>query len=173
MASVTLIPVSEYLRTTYRPDRDYLEGELKERNMGEQPHALVQGLLYFIFRRNREEWGVRPLPEQRIQVTPERFRIPDITVLRNSDPLDPIVTFSPLVCIEVLSKDDTLGELQERVNDYAAMGVDDIWAFDPLKRIAYSCSVRGFQQPEDGFLRVVGTPIAVELKEVFAELDRA
>ena len=25
-----LIPVSEYLNTTYRPDRDYIDGEVKE-----------------------------------------------------------------------------------------------------------------------------------------------
>lgn len=65
MASSTLIPVSEYLSTTYRPDRDFLEGELKERSTGEQPHANVQGLLCFIFQRNREQWKV-PLPEQRV-----------------------------------------------------------------------------------------------------------
>jgi hypothetical protein len=34
-----MVPLSEYLSTTYRPDCDFLEGELKERNMGEQPHA--------------------------------------------------------------------------------------------------------------------------------------
>src|ERR1700742_4817733 len=103
MASVALIPLSEYLNTTYRPDRDYLEGELKQRNVGEQPHAHVQGLLCFIFQRNRDLWQVRPLPEQRVQVSPDRFRIPDVTVLRSSDPWDPVVGFAPLICIEVLS----------------------------------------------------------------------
>jgi hypothetical protein len=34
MATAGVIPVSEYLRTTYRPDRDYIDGELKERNVG-------------------------------------------------------------------------------------------------------------------------------------------
>ena len=31
MATVVHIPVSEYLRTSYEPDCDYLDGELVER----------------------------------------------------------------------------------------------------------------------------------------------
>ena len=49
MAAATLIPselvpVEEYLRTTYRPDRDFIDGELRERNIGERPHATLQGI---------------------------------------------------------------------------------------------------------------------------------
>lgn len=170
MASSTLIPVSEYLSTSYRPDRDFLEGELKERNMGEQPHANVQNLLCFIFQRNRNEWRVRPLPEQRVQVAPQRFRIPDVTILRSSDPWDPIVAFPPLLCIEVLSKDDTLREMQLRVDDYARLGVQHIWIVDPWNRVAYYASSQGFQKPTGDLLEVPGTPIRVSLTEVFSEL---
>ena len=89
MATPVLIPVNEYLSTTYRPDRDYLDGELKERNVGEQPHAHVQGIIYAIFYNNRKTWGVRPLPEQRLQISSSRYRIPDICVIRNTDSKDP------------------------------------------------------------------------------------
>jgi Uma2 family endonuclease len=171
MASSVLVPVSEYLQTTYRPDRDYIDGELKERNVGEQPHAHVQSIIAGIFRENRKTWGVRPLTEQRIQVAPQRFRIPDICVVRNTDPKDSVIGFAPLVCVEVLSKDDSLGELQERVNDYAGMGVKDIWVIDPWKRLGYHASKRGFEQPVDGVLRVVGTAIEISLAGIFAELD--
>ena len=49
MASATLIPVREYLNTSYRPDCDFLDGELKERNGGEQPHASIQAILPALF----------------------------------------------------------------------------------------------------------------------------
>ena len=39
MSTVTLVPLSEYLETSYRPDCDYLEGELLERNVGEWDHS--------------------------------------------------------------------------------------------------------------------------------------
>jgi Uma2 family endonuclease len=171
MSTATLIPLSEYLATTYRPDCDFLEGELKERNTGEQPHALIQGILYFLFRLNRDIWKTRPLPEQRVQVRPDRFRVPDVCVVNLSDPAESILSKPPVICIEVLSSSDSLCGLQERVNDYAAMGVQHIWIVDPWGRAGYYASTRGFQQPEDGMLRIPGTPIAISLAEVFAELD--
>lgn len=171
MATATLVPLSEYLRTTYRPDRDFLAGILQERNMGEQPHSRLQSFFCALFTVNRRVWHVRALPEQRIQTSADHFRIADICVIRMTDPNDPIIRFPPLLCIEILSKDDTLGELQLRVNDYAQLGVQHIWAVDPWKRLAYVASPRGFVQPEDNTLRIPNTPIQVDLPTLFAELD--
>lgn len=173
MASAVVVPLSEYLSTTYHPDRDFLEGELKERNMGEQPHSRVQSYFSFIFRQNLSLWSVRPLTEQRVQVRAERYRIPDVCVIARTQEQERILRTPPLLCIEVLSSDDTLGEMQRRVDDYIHMGVSHIWIVDPWKRIAYEASARGFLQPEDGVLRIAGTPVAITLAEVFAELDEA
>ncbi len=171
MATPVLIPVSEYLSTTYRPDRDYVDGELKERNVGEQPHAHVQSIINGIFRENRKTWGVRPLPEQRLQITSSRYRIPDVCVIRNTDGKDPIINFTPLLCVEVVSSEDRMTELQRRVDDYVSIGVKTTWVIDPWKRVGYHASDKGFVQPADGILRLEGTPIEVSLADVFAELD--
>lgn len=171
MATATLIPVSEYLETSYRPDRDYVDGEVRERNVGEQPHGNLQIILGGIFREHRLSWGVRPLGGTRVQITPERFRVPDVCVVRSNDPKDLVIRFAPLLCIEILSRGDSLTELQERVDDYTSLGVQHIWAIDPWKRRAWYCSTRGFEQPADGILLIAGTPIAITLAGVFAELD--
>jgi len=171
MATAALIPVSEYLQTTYRPDRDYVDGELKERNVGEQPHGDLQIILGTIFRNNRLIWGVRPLGDTRLQITPTRYRIPDLMVLRNTDPKDGVVRFVPLLCVEIMSKDDWLNEIRQRVADYASIGAKDIWIIDPWKRLAYEETSDGLKQPEGGILRVKGTAIAVSLADVFAQLD--
>ncbi len=42
MATATFLSLGEYLQTTYRPDREYIDGELKERNVGKWDHARVQ-----------------------------------------------------------------------------------------------------------------------------------
>ena len=173
MATSAVIPVNEYLATTYRPDCDYVEGDLEERNMGEQTHARVQLILGKIFDNHRKAWGTRTATELRVQVRSERFRVPDICVLRRSDPFEQIVTRAPLLCVEVLSGDDSLNKMQERVNDYIAMGVENVWVVDPWSRIAYYASERGFLRAEDGTLRIEGTAVAVTLAEVFAELDEA
>ena len=39
---MALISVDEYLRTSDRPDCEYLEGQVLERNLGERPHARLQ-----------------------------------------------------------------------------------------------------------------------------------
>jgi Uma2 family endonuclease len=171
MATATFIPLSEYLATTYRPDCDYIDGEVKERNVGERPHSLLQLILGSMFLANLEMWDALPMPEQRVQISPTRYRIPDICVVRRSDPADAIIRQAPLLCIEILSREDRMPELQERVDDYSAMGVVQSWVIDPVRRIGYMASSAGFLKPEDGVLTVPGTPVRIELKELFAKVD--
>jgi Uma2 family endonuclease len=173
MASVTQIPLSEYLNTTYRPDCDYIDGEVKERNLGEQPHGRVQAIIASIFQQSRKAWSTRVIVETRVQTTPTRFRIPDICILRSSDPHDPIIRFAPYICIEVLSKDDTLAEIKTRTDEYRAMGVEHTWIVDPWLRIGYIASTRGFEHPADGTFTIPGTLIRLVLADLFAELDEA
>lgn len=171
MAIVTLIPVSEYLSTVYEPDCDYVEGELQERNLGERPHSFVQSILVAIFNANRRAWGISAGTELRVQVGPNRYRVPDVTVMRRSDPADPIVQVAPLVCIEVLSPEDRIARMQERFADYFRMGVAHVWMVDPLSRQAWVALPDGSLQHVDEALTVPGTPIRVELAALWAELD--
>ena len=126
MAASTQISVEEYLHTTFRPDCDYVDGEVRERNFGEYGHSRPQALFcaYFVVR--EQQWRVRVLPEQRVQVKVNRFRIPDICVLRLDAPYEQIVTVAPLICIEILSKDDTFKSVNDRLEDYASMGVPNV-----------------------------------------------
>jgi Uma2 family endonuclease len=171
MAASTLIPVSEYLSQTYRPDCDYIEGELQERNLGELGHSAVQGILWGIFHANRAAWNVMPYPELRVQVATDRYRVPDITVLRRSDPKDPIIRTPPLLCIEVLSPEDRIQRMQERIGDYFRMGVQHVWLIDPDTRDAWIAQPDGSLQHVSAELTVPHSPIRIALAEVFAELD--
>lgn len=44
MPAETLISVEEYLATSYRPDCDYVDGQVLERNLGEWEHGSLQAL---------------------------------------------------------------------------------------------------------------------------------
>ena len=171
MATATFIPLTEYLQKTFEPDCDYIDGELKERNVGEQPHGHIQSIISAIFRENRKAWSTRAIVETRVQTLPTRFRIPDICILRNSDPHDPIIRFAPYICIEVLSKDDSLSELQEKIDEFLKLGVAHIWVVDPWLRIGYIASTRGFERLADGVFTVPETAIRIVLTQIFAELD--
>ena len=170
MSSATLVSVREYLATSYRPDRDFVDGELQERNLGELEHSLLQGAIFAWFWARRREWNVLPLVEQRVQVAPTRFRIPDVTVLRADQAREPIVTAPPLILIEVLSKDDSLRSMRERVDDYLNFGVQHVWILDPATQRAYVCSSTAFQEPEHGVLVVPNTPIRLVLSELFEQV---
>jgi hypothetical protein len=45
MITSAAVPVEEYLQTTYHPDKEYVGGQLVERNVGEHDHCLLQSLL--------------------------------------------------------------------------------------------------------------------------------
>ena len=166
------IPVEVYLRTTYHPDQEYIDGHLLERNLGEIPHSRLQGFFAWIFRQHEAEWKVSALPEQRVQVAPDRYRIPDICIipLRTEDKR--IVRSAPLLCIEVLSWDDRMGEMQERVDDYLRMGVRAVWIVDPRRRRAFLTTPDGVVTPVADKLVVSGTAIEVAVSDIFNELDR-
>jgi Uma2 family endonuclease len=170
MATAALIPVSEYLSSVYRPDCDYIDGEVQERNVGELGHSAVQAILIAHLSVNRHAWEIVAFPELRVQVAPNRFRIPDITVLRRSDPRTPIILTAPLICIEVLSPDDRLQRMQERINDYVRMGVPHIWLIDPATHDAWIAHPDGSHQHISTEFTVPGTPIRIVLADVFAEL---
>jgi Uma2 family endonuclease len=170
MATSTTVPLSEYLRTTYRPDCEWIDGGVRERNMGELPHSSVQAFLTAFFMVRKREFGIRVYPELRLQVSVERYRVPDVMVMRASDPVDEIVRTPPMLCIEILSRDDSMSEMQERIDDYLAMGVEVVWVVDPRRRKAFIVDERGGQQPVEELI-VPGTAIRVGVGEVFAELD--
>jgi Uma2 family endonuclease len=171
MSSATLISTSEYLATSYRPDCDLVDGRLVQRNMGEFDHSKLQAALAAWFHTRQRKWNIHALPEQRVQVKSDRFRIPDICIISRDLPVEQIITHPPLICIEVLSKDDTLRGMQSRVDDYLDFGVADVWIIDPESRRAYVCDRTGFHEPESYVLTVANSPIEVPLAELFSELD--
>jgi len=82
-------------------------------------------------------------PERRVQVKPTRFRIPDICVVAGAEPEEQIFTTPPLVCIEILSSDERLSEMQKRCQDYLKFGVPYVWILDPHKHKAFHCTLSG------------------------------
>ena len=91
--------------------------------------------------------------------------------MRSSDPFEAIISVAPLLCIEVLSWDDRMTEIQERVDDYFAMGVQAVWVVDPRRRRAFEAGSGGYLYPVTNELILEGTPRRVPVVEMFAELN--
>jgi len=167
MKAAALVPVEEYLRTAYRPDCDYVDGEVRERNLGEKDHSRLQREIIFYFRSREQEWRAFCFPEQRVQVGPRRYRIPDVCVVLGKEPDEQVFREAPFICIEILSKDDTLVAMQERIDDYLAFGVPYVWVIHPRSRRAWVYTKTTITEAKDDVLRTESPALAVPLVEIF------
>ena len=166
MATTILVPVEEYLSTSFPDgDREYLEGQLLEKNMGEVDHSDLQTTLAVLFRANCP--GFWAGVEVRVQVKARRFRVPDVCLVAGGKPKSRTITTPPFLIVEVLSPDDRMSEMQERIDDYLAFGVKYVWIVDPATRRGYVYTADGSREAKDGVLRTEGPAIQVALAELF------
>jgi Uma2 family endonuclease len=165
MATGALVSVEEYLSTSYRPDCDYVDGVVLERNLGETDHSGLQTEIAFFYRSRRRAWGLWAYVEQRVQVSARRFRIPDVCLVLGK-PSEKILRTPPFICIEVLSKDDRLQTMRDRVEDYLSFGVPYVWIIDPDTRLAYRCIPGGGMQQVTEF-RTTNPETVVPVHELF------
>ena len=168
----TFVTVREYLRTSYSPDCEYVDGRIVERYGFEKGHSILQRELAQLFRLNREAWSVEVFLSLRVRVSSTRIRVPDVLVVRAGVRFEHVLDSPPLITIEILSPDDRWSDLQEKIDEYLAFGVEHIWVFDPQRRVAWRANGDGLHQVTADALCVPGTPILVMLGEVWAELDR-
>jgi Uma2 family endonuclease len=161
----TLVPIEEYLRTNYDPDCEYVDGQIVERNLGEKPHSRIQTMLARRLGDRAEQLGMEALTEQRVQVSKRRYRIPDVTVLTKSD--ERIVTSPPFICIEVLSKDDTMQYMHEKIDDYLDFGVPYVWIINPRNKKAYVVTRAGMVEAASGTLETKDPAISLPLSVLF------
>ena len=134
-SALEFVPLSTYLKSEYEPDAEYVDGEIEERSMGEYDHSSWQQAICYWFQQQAKDWDLRVRPELSIQVSPTRFRVPDVTVLDRERPVEQIITHPPIAVFEVLSPEDTVRRLMRKLNDYHAMGIPEIWVVDPETRI--------------------------------------
>jgi Uma2 family endonuclease len=137
MAATTYVPVEVYLRSSYEPDAEYVDGKIEKRPAGEFDHASWQQAILAWFWQHETDWSVRVLPSLRVQVAATRYRVPDVTVLDRSRPIEQIITHPPVAVFEVLSPEDSLQRLKRKLEDYRTMGIPEIWVIDPQDSTFY------------------------------------
>ena len=71
------------------------------------------------------------------KVAPEHFRVPDVTL--SQPPSSPrtwyLILTLPLAVFEILSPDDAMAGVMDKLEAYDAMGIQAIWLIDPRKNI--------------------------------------
>lgn len=171
MATAVQITLEEYLRTSFRPDAEYVKGEVQERNVGEYDHTVVQWAILDWFRRHDKEWLTRTLQEQRTRLKTGNVRVPDIAVWARNAPIEPVFSHAPMVVVEVLSPEDRQYRVQARIEDYRQAGVAHIWVVDPTRRVGWDCSDGNWTAKAR--FGVTDSAAYLDLPDLFKALDEA
>jgi Uma2 family endonuclease len=132
-AAPNFVPVEEYLRSSYSPDAEYIDGQIVEREstMGENDHSAWQAAICAWFQSRAVQSGIRVRPELRVQVDSFCYLVPDVTLLDRSLPAEPIVTNPPVAVFEILSPGDSLKRVMKKCERYEKMGIRTILIVDP------------------------------------------
>jgi Uma2 family endonuclease len=164
MATATQVTVEEYLRTSYEPDCEYVDGEVLDRNVGELDHGWIQRALLLYIAAREKQLGVTIIQEQRLQIDARHYRVPDLMILAGGKPGEQIITVPPLVCIEILSPEDRMSRMNQKMSDYLAFGVRAVWILDPKTKQAFVYDGTGMREVH-GVIRT--GQIEVPLNEIF------
>ena len=135
MSAGTLVSLEEYLNTSYDPDVEYVDGVLVERNLGDWLHSLAQKNI--IVALSRKYPRIYAMPELRSRTTATRYRLPDVGVLL-APPQTRYLLDAAFVAIEILSEDDRMSHVLEKLEEYAAHGTPHIWLIDPRLRQTFT-----------------------------------
>jgi len=106
----------------------------------------------------------------RVQVSRGNFRVPDVTILDRSLPVEQVITHPPIAVFEVLSPEDTVTRMMTKLADYEQMGIPTILVLDPGgKHFRYSGG-RLEPLPAAAF-DLAGSPCRFDLAEIEKLLD--
>ena len=160
------VSVEKYLKTVYRPDREYVDGVVRERLWGERDHALVQSSLIAFFGSRYRVTGLVVIPSLRFQTAPSCLRVPDIVITRGK-PNEQILTKPPLLCIEILSPRDRMRSMTTKTKEYLDFGVPVVWLIEPTERRIWIYRANGMQEAAGESIKLDGTDIEVPFSEIF------
>ena len=169
MSVETLIPVEEYLSTSYDPDMEYVDGVLEERNVGDWLHSTVQSNLIFALRKRYP--GIYVRPELRSQTRATRFRLPDVCVVL-ARPKTKYLVDAAYVAIEVLSEEDRMTKTMERLEELDRKGVPNVWVIDPRLRTIAVYSKGTLNEVRGAAIATSGEPrLELTRDEIFQDVE--
>ncbi len=167
-ATTAFVPVEEYLRTSYKPACEYIEGVLRQKPMPTSEHSELQLQIASLV--GAADPRYLGLPELTLKIRPNKFLVPDIAIVLKEGRQRPYPTKPVHCCVEILSPEDRLAQVVGKCDEYLAWGVPTVWILDPETRRAWQYEVwPPTEVPPGGVLRA--GDIAIPVDEIFSILD--
>lgn len=126
-----------------REDRlcELVDGVLVEKVMASYESLLAGIMIHFIHGYlDQNPLGVVLAPDGLLWILPHRMRIPDVSFIRwerfpdGRLPADRVFRVAPNLAVEILSAGNTSEEMNQKLDDYFAAGVQLVWYIDPQRR---------------------------------------
>jgi Uma2 family endonuclease len=143
-----------------------VDGVLEDRNAGEKDHSKIQLRLAKLL---DAPGKLSVFIETRVQISPTRFRVPDICACLE-EPDEQIFTRPPFLCVEILSPEDRMSRMDRKIRDYLDFGVRYVWVIDPANRAATIYTPHQATLVRDETLRTSAPEILISLADLFAAL---
>jgi Uma2 family endonuclease len=174
MATSILVPVEEYLATSYPDgDREYLDGLVVERNMGTPGHSALQKILVVYLSGFEQQLKLAVRPECRTRIRQTRYRVPDVLVMEKPfRRTGRVVLDAPLLIVEVLSPDDRHRDVLRRFQEYEKLGVRHIVQMDPEDHTTH-LFINGdlIRRDDTSSFETKNGPLPFPARELLARLD--
>ncbi|GEM_PF-393620 len=171
MSTNTLMTVEEYLHTSFEDgDREYVDGEIVERNMGEWDHGKIQCFLGYLFlRMATQAGGLSVLTDIRVRINSTRYRIPDVAVWLERDAgadHNGIPVAAPFIVVEIFSPEDRMSRVTPKMEEYLSIGVLWVWLINPYKETAILYTPANPEGSPCPVLRTQNPEIEISLERV-------
>jgi Uma2 family endonuclease len=156
------------LNTSYDPDVEYVDGVLVERNVGDLLHGLVQRNV--VVPLTNKYPAVFAIPELRSQTRTTRYRLPDVCVML-SLPKTKYLLDAAFLAIEILSEEDRMTKVMDKLEEYSRKGVPNIWVIDPRRRSIAVYSNGALNEVRGDRVATTGEPrLELTRDEIFKDL---
>lgn len=160
------LTLDEYLGLSLEQECELVAGELKPKPRGTFEHSDIQLQLSLLL---RQEFG-RPRTKVEFSIRKgEDVLIPDICVLRPGEPklYMQVLNEAPLLCVEIVSPSQRVGELFVKCEMYHEWGVEYCWVVDPVARRAWT--YHGGTAAAMEVADELTGPTTILLSEIFSE----
>ena len=167
MAVATLVPIEEYLSTSWDPDREYVDGRLIERNVGELDHSYLQGLIA-----NFCDAEARALRIRRAAGAGAGEPVSDTGCSGGSTDPGPPADFCASRRISWSRSFRAKTELviiDDKIDDYLELGVENIWVVDP-RRLRVTIRTRDGGRICRGPVETLDGEFSIPLAEIFEDM---
>ena len=131
MATKALITPEQYLATHFEHEPELVHGELVGRPLPNRSHGRTQQRLAV-----RLDGAGYCCTEVRMRLAEDLYRIPDVAVFERPGPEEEVPSSPPFLVVEVISPEDRLHNLMQKLEEYHLWGVRYIWLVETeLKKL--------------------------------------